>query len=132
MVETNKRNAYFNAFVKEATKNLKNDIGIVMSFYGFNIGVVIKVELKKGSTHHSEDKQEVSDLCDALIKTQLLPKEKCESVRGKSIGSTIVAVPAVNCYVIFKSDKDQEWQEDSAEKDYKRIIAKVLEKYGKQ
>lgn len=132
MVDKNIRNTYFNAFVKEASKTLRSGIGIIMSFYGFPSGCVIKIDLKTGVAHHCEDKQDSNDLCDALFKTKLLQKEICESVRGKTISTTMVAVCSLICYVVLKSDKSPEWEENMAAKDFQHIIKKVYEKHGKK
>lgn len=132
MVEYDKRNNYFNAFLKTATKYLKSGIGLVMSFYGYQTGCVIKIELKTSSAHHAEEKQESDDISDALFKTHLLPKETCDAVRGKTVHGTMVAISSINCYVLMKSDGETEWTDEAAEKDFIRVIKKVVEKYGRK
>lgn len=132
MVDKNIQNTYFNAFVKEASRFLKTGIGIVVTFYGFSSGCVIKIELKNGVAYHSEDKQESEDLSEALLKTKLLPKETCDSVKGKVVAATMVAIRSLTCYVVFKSDDESEWREEAAGKDFQKIRAKVFEKYGKK
>lgn len=132
MVDKNTSNTYFNAFVKEASQVLKTGVGIIMSFYGFTNGCIIKIDLKTGVAHHCEDKQKSEDISEALFKTKLLPKETCDIVKGKVVASTMVVIPTMTCYVVFKADDETEWTEEAAQKDFHRIMEKVLDKYGRK
>lgn len=132
MVDKNISNIYFNAFVKETSQVLKSGIGVIMSFYGFTNGCVIKIDLKAGVAHHCEDKQGSKDISEALFKTKLLPKEACDIVKGKVVASTMVVIRTMTCYVVFKADDESEWTVEAAQKDFHRIMKKVLEKYGKK
>ena len=132
MINKETRNNYFNSFVKEICKYLKDGFGLIMSYYGYTNGSVVKIELKNGASHHIEDKQDSEDIADALFKTKLLSKDVCDSFRGKSVDSTIVAITSINCYLLLKSDDEKEWKEEAASNDFKRIYKKVFEKYDKK
>lgn len=131
MVNNNVRNEYFNSFLKEALKFLKEGFGVVMSFYGYPDGAVIKVEMKRSVAHHVEQRQDADDLSDALLKTALLKREDCEALRNRIVDTTLVSIVSISCYVLIKSDKESEWTNEAAVNDFSRIIAKVKSKYGK-
>ena len=54
--------------MKEICKYLKDGFGLIMSYYGYTNGSVVKIELKNGAYHHIEDKQDSEDIADALFK----------------------------------------------------------------
>ncbi len=131
MVNNNIRNNYYSSFLKESLKFLKDGFGVLMTFYGYSEGTVVKIEMKRGIAHHLEQKQESDDLSGALLKTTLLTKAEAETLKGKTVDTTLVSVVTINCYILIKSDKESEWTNEAAVKDFNRIITKVKTKYGK-
>ena len=131
MVDNNTRNIYFNSFLKESLRFLKEGFGVVMSFYGYPEGVVIKIEMRRSVAHHVEQRQDSNNLSDALQKTSLLKREDCEALRDRIVDTTLISIVSIRCYVLIKSDKESEWTNDAAIKDFSKIITKVKNKYGK-
>ncbi|MEE1070411.1 MAG: hypothetical protein U0K81_08085 [Paludibacteraceae bacterium] len=121
---------YFNYFIQDIGKVLSNGVGITMTFYGFDNGSVIKVELKPNTAHHMEEKKSVHDLKDALLKTSLLDKDNAEYFSGKSVTDTIVTIVSVSCFLLLKPLDETYWNEDASHQDFLCIVSEIVKKYG--
>jgi hypothetical protein len=125
-----RNNRYFNYFIQDIGKVLSNGVGITMTFYGFDNGSVIKIELKPNTAHHLEEKKSVSDLSDALLKTSLLDKENAEYFRGKNVTNTIVTIVSISCFLLLKPLDETYWNEDASHQDFLYIVSEILKKHG--
>lgn len=123
---------YYNGFINAAVKKVKPQFGIAMAIFPFLEGAVIKIEMKQGALHKIEKKSQSESLCDALVNTSLVSREKCSKIFGKSVGKTIVAVTSPTVYLIIKNSNETEWTASSALHDLERIITLVKERYGKK
>lgn len=122
--------AYFNAFLNAALKRLKSGFGTVLTFYPYEGGAVIKVEMKKGVAHHMEKRGLSTDVGDALAKTTLFDKTACKALSDRGVTGTLVYIGSVNDYVLIKGNAATEWSELKAVDDFENIVVKVKSLYG--
>lgn len=127
-----KYNLYYNAFINATADILKPGFGVLLVFYPFANGAVIKCEMKKGQAHNKEQKGESLGLKDALIKTGAFDRNKCENLKDKTVEGTLYSIMAVNQYYMIKDDKTESWEASRAIIDFQNIVRKAKEQYGKK
>lgn len=125
-------NTYYNAFIEAITQRLKSEYGVVISYYTYETGCVLVVELKKGIAHHKEKKSQSSCVSDAMLRAGLISRDQADGIAGKVVSNTIVGVFSISKYVILKSNEPSEWTSQKADEDFKKIYSKLQEKYGKR
>lgn len=123
---------YYNGFITTASGRVKPQFGVIMTFYPFNEGTVIKIELKKDAPHKFEKKSQSNTLCDALVNTSYISRDKCNTIFGKSVEKTLIVVTSPTVYFVIKSTNEEEWSSKKASDDLNQIITTVKERYGKK
>ena len=123
-------NSYYNSFLQAALKRLKPEFGAQIVFYPFTDGVLINVELKRGQPHKMEKRGMSLDLVDALIKTRMIDKSKRNLLKGKAIVGTLITIPSIVSYLIFKDNTPNQYSNEQAQKDFDVILNKVITQYG--
>lgn len=123
MIEKITLNQYLNNFRRLFSRFLKSDVGIQITSYPFNEGVVIVVELGFNIQTKEETRALSKDLQEAMRRTNLfegndMPKE--------IPGTTIIL--SKNKIVILKNCDENQWSENAVKTDINNIITSIKRK----
>lgn len=124
-------NIYYNAFIAAALERLRPGFGAIVSYYPYQGGNVLKIEMKPNAPCKKETKGLSTNLVQALLNTKLFSPESCNGLSGKVVDGTLIYIVSVKDYVILKSNSESEWTADKAVADFSEIFTKVKEKYGR-
>ena len=123
MIKRQIQNRYLNDFRRLFSRFLKSGVGIQITSYPFNVGVVVVVELGFGIPTKEESRTESKDLKEALMRTNLF--------EGNDVPQEISATKIVlfkNKVVILKSDDENQWNENAVKTDIDKIITSLKRK----
>ena len=122
-------NSYYNDFVFWMSKSLKTGWGIDMKTYPFPNGIIVVINMERGTAHKLRRKEDSSSLGEALRKTKLFIEEKIRPIANKRIEDTMVGIISTTKYILFKNTDDSSWSESSAQQDVENIIKMVKTSY---
>lgn len=110
---------YFNNFRRELARFLKPNIGITISIYPYNLGIVGVVEFDEEASK-TFYKSESGSLAEAMSKTNKFQNDSpLVTVRGTSI------ILLQKCIIISKDDDASQYNEQAVLKDVNQIISKI-------
>jgi hypothetical protein len=123
MVEKQIINQYLNNFRRLFSHFLKSGVGVQITTFPFNEGVVIVVELGLEIPTKEENRASSKNLKEALIRTNLFEGTDTPSeIPGTSI------ILSKNKIVILKTNNEDQWNEDAIKADIDNIIKPIIEK----
>lgn len=123
---------YYDAFITEGKKRVKNGVGIILQFYPYTGGTLIYVELLNGEDNKAMQKKAQDTLDKALYHTRLFDVDVCDKFKGRTVSKTLYFILSRSKYLIFKSESENEWSGEAASNDFLEIVKKAKEKYGKK
>lgn len=122
---------YFDAFVIEAKKYIKQGIAVKCQFYPFDEGALIYIELSNNEQNKAVQRKTEKNLSGALHRTNLFKDATYDKFKDKNITKTLYYILSPRKFLLFKNLEDSEWNNQSASNDFLVIMGKVNEKYGK-
>lgn len=123
---------YYDTFITEGKKRVKNGVGIILQFYPYTGGTLIYVELRNGEDNKAMQKKAQDTLDKALYHTRLFDVDVCDKFKGRTVSKTLYYILSWSKYLIFKSESENEWSGEAASNDFLEIVKKAKEKYGKK
>ena len=122
---------YYDAFIHASRGKLKSGIGIKCQFFPFSGGALVRLDLLNDVSDSAIQRKEEDSLSKALSRTGVFDAEVCNRFINKTVKDTLYYIATTRVYLIFKSNSENEWSQDSASRDFVSIVTKVKEKYAK-
>lgn len=122
---------YYDAFIHASRGKLKSGIGIKCQFFPFSGGALVRLDLLNDVSDSAIQRKEEDSLSKALYRTGVFDAEVCNRFINKTVKDTLYYIATTRVYLIFKSNSENEWSQDSASRDFVSIVTKVKEKYAK-
>ena len=122
---------YYDAFIHASRGKLKSGIGIKCQFFPFSGGALVRLDLLNDVSDSAIHRKEEDSLSKALYRTGVFDAEVCNRFINKTVKDTLYYIATTRVYLIFKSNSENEWSQDSASRDFVSIVTKVKEKYAK-
>ena len=123
---------YFDAFLTEAKKHIKQGIAVKCQFFPFNEGALIYVELFNNEIDNAIQRKTEKNLSGALHRTNLFKDATYDKFKDKDITKTLYYILSPRKFLLFKNLEDSRWNNQSASKDFLVIMEKVKGKYEKE
>lgn len=123
---------YFEAFLKEAKKHIKQGIAVKCQFYPFDEGALVYIELSNNEIDKGIQRKTEENLSGALHRTNLFKDATYDKFKDKDITKTLYYILSPRKFLLFKNLEDSGWNNQSASNDFLVIMEKVKGKYEKE